>query len=131
MRPPYTEAVAAPVKLDSCALVVEDHGQNERRHDAGDDPGSNIAEKLKHGYFLRWTDCLLTRDLLQPRLRCEQLHMKRQRELLDAYAHLQQPGLTILPDTTNLAPQVRFGANTTTYSAHLNQPPNRWGRLLQ
>src|ERR1035437_2491504 len=28
------------------ALVIEDHGQNERRHDAGDDPGGNVTEKL-------------------------------------------------------------------------------------
>ena len=60
----------------------------------------------------------------------ERRHMKRQRELLDAYsAPSSRPGLTILPDTTNLARAGEIRANTTTYSAHLNQPPNRWGSI--
>ena len=43
-------------ELDSLvALVVEDHGQNQRRHDAGDDSGSYVTEKLNHGYFLQWS----------------------------------------------------------------------------
>ena len=60
----------------------------------------------------------------------EQRYMKRQRELLDAYAvSSSRPGFTILPDTTSFARAGEIRANTTTYSAHLNQPPNRWGAI--
>jgi len=60
----------------------------------------------------------------------EQRHMKRQRELLDAYAaSSSRPGFTILPDTTSFARAGEKQANTTTYSAYLSQLRNRQGSI--
>jgi hypothetical protein len=56
----------------------------------------------------------------------EQRHMKRRRELLDAYAApSSRPGLSVLPNQKHLARAGEMPAYTTTYLAHLNQRPNR------
>jgi hypothetical protein len=33
--------------------VVENHGQDQRRHNAGNDSGGNVTDKFEHGYFLQ------------------------------------------------------------------------------
>jgi hypothetical protein len=30
-------------------LVVENHGQDQRRHNAGNDSGGNVTDKFEHG----------------------------------------------------------------------------------
>jgi hypothetical protein len=83
------------------ALAVEDHCKNHRRHYTGDDPGSHVAKKLKHGPFppieqsrsLNW-DLSQSSDTL-----VEQQYMTHQTELLDSYAALfSRPGLFVLPN---------------------------------